>query len=162
MAFVVQMIFRIAGSKAGNGITSFEALRQAGAMDAFPCPLFFERVQHRGRLIRRCRGVDFTQTGGQGLAVLPGADVQRMADQVDDAGLDGRLRESGGDRLGEALQPVNDGNRDVLHAPVLQLGHHREPEPGAVVGQNSPLDCFETPPTPGDPFLGKTVPQTVF
>ncbi len=105
MAFVVQMIFRIAGSKAGNGITSFEALRQAGAMDAFPCPLFFERVQHRGRLIRRCRGVDFTQSGGQGLAVLPGADVQRMADQVDDAGLDGRLRESGGDRLGEALQP---------------------------------------------------------
>ncbi len=37
MAFVVQMILRIAGSKAGNGITSCHARRQAGAMEAcFP------------------------------------------------------------------------------------------------------------------------------
>ncbi len=37
MAFVVQMILRIAGSKAGNGITSCHARCQAGAMEAcFP------------------------------------------------------------------------------------------------------------------------------
>ncbi len=37
MAFVVQMILRIAGSKARNGITSCHARRQAGAMEAcFP------------------------------------------------------------------------------------------------------------------------------
>ena len=35
MAFVVYMIFRIAGSKAKNGITSCHARRQAGAMEAY-------------------------------------------------------------------------------------------------------------------------------
>jgi len=35
MAFVVQIILRMAGSKAKNGITSCQALRQAGAMEAY-------------------------------------------------------------------------------------------------------------------------------
>src|SRR6056297_3329835 len=36
-------------------------------------------------------------------------------------------------------------------ANVRRLVHHREPEPGAVVGQNYPPDCLVTPPTLGNP-----------
>ncbi len=35
-------------------------------------------------------------------------------------------REGGGDGLGEAFQPINNGDQDVLDAPVLQLVHHPE------------------------------------
>ncbi len=71
MAFVVQMIFWIAGSKQGAASPPSQGLRQAWATDAsFPAALPRARP-HRGRPIRRCRGVDSTQTGGQGLAVLP-------------------------------------------------------------------------------------------
>ena len=47
-----------------------------------------------------------------------------MADQVNNAGLDDRLREDGADGLGKALQTVNHGDQDVLDAPVLQVIHH--------------------------------------
>ena len=56
-----------------------------------------------------------------------------MAHQMDDTCLDHGVREGGGDGLGEALQPVHDGDQDVLNAPVLHLVHHREPEFGAFI-----------------------------
>ncbi len=49
------------------------------------------------------------------------------------AGLDHRLWEGCGDGFGEALQPVDDRDQDILRAPVLQLVHHREPELGPFV-----------------------------
>ncbi len=55
-----------------------------------------------------------------------------MADQVHDAGLDDRLGEDGVDRLGEALQAVDDGDQDVGDAAVLQFVHDAEPELGAL------------------------------
>jgi hypothetical protein len=55
-----------------------------------------------------------------------------MPDQVDDAGLDDRLREDGVDRLREALEAIDDGDQDVAYAAVLQLVHHPEPELGAL------------------------------
>ncbi|CAM5602904.1 hypothetical protein ATER59S_05514 [Aquamicrobium terrae] len=76
-----------------------------------------------------------------------------MADQVHDAGLDDRLREDGTDGLGEALQPVDDGDQDVADTAVLQLVHDAQPEFGALrlldpdaeyllraVGQNAERD----------------------
>ena len=42
------------------------------------------------------------------------------------------LREDGGDRLGEALQAIDDGDQDVLDAAVLQLVHDPQPELGAL------------------------------
>jgi hypothetical protein len=38
---------------------------------------------------------------------------------MDDAGLDGCFREDGQDRLGKALQAIDDRDQDVLDAPVL-------------------------------------------
>src|SRR5512135_1168766 len=50
---------------------------------------------------------------------------------MNDAGLDQGLREHRLDGLGEALQPIDDGDQHVLDAAVLQLGHHAQPELGA-------------------------------
>jgi hypothetical protein len=45
-----------------------------------------------------------------------------------DAGLHRRLREGGGDRLGKALQPIDDGEQDILGAAGPELVHHAQPE----------------------------------
>ena len=52
---------------------------------------------------------------------------------MDDAGLDCRLGKDCGDRLGKALQPIDDSEENVLNAPVLHLVHDLEPELGAFV-----------------------------
>ncbi|CAB5328303.1 hypothetical protein IST4119_00738 [Burkholderia multivorans] len=49
-----------------------------------------------------------------------------------DAGLDRRFREHRVDRFGEALQAVDHGDQDVLHAAQLQVVHHPQPELGAL------------------------------
>jgi site-specific DNA recombinase len=50
------------------------------------------------------------------------------SDRVHDASLDLRLREDGCDCLGKALQAIHDRDQHVLHAPVLELVHHPQPE----------------------------------
>ena len=50
-----------------------------------------------------------------------------------DACLHRGLGKGGGDRLGEALQPIHDGDQDVLDPAVAQLVHDAEPELGALV-----------------------------
>jgi hypothetical protein len=44
-----------------------------------------------------------------------------MANKVNDAGLNDRLRKDGVDRLGKTLQSVDDGDQNVADAAVLQL-----------------------------------------
>jgi hypothetical protein len=44
----------------------------------------------------------------QRLALLPGGEVEAVAQQVYDTRLDERVREDGRDPLGKALQPVGD------------------------------------------------------
>ena len=54
-----------------------------------------------------------------------------MAQQMNHAGLDHGLREHGPDRVGETLQPVDDGEQDVLDAAVAQLdGSKNLADPG--------------------------------
>ena len=48
-------------------------------------------------------------------------------------GLNDRIREYRGDRIGKALQAVDDGEEDVLDAAVAKFVHHPEPELGALV-----------------------------
>ncbi|ESZ68224.1 hypothetical protein X726_32400 [Mesorhizobium sp. L103C105A0] len=55
-----------------------------------------------------------------------------MADQVHDAGLDDGLGKDGVDRLGKALQSVDDGDQDIADAAALQLVHDAQPELGAL------------------------------
>ena len=44
-----------------------------------------------------------------------------MADQVDDAGLDDRIGEDGGDGLREALEAIDDRNQDIANAAILKF-----------------------------------------
>jgi hypothetical protein len=91
-------------------------------------PFFFESIKFGLGYIGGWGAVNPAQVGGHHLAVLPGAEVQRMAHQMYDAGLDHRVREGFCNRLGEAFQTIHDGDQDVLDAPVLQLVHNRESE----------------------------------
>ena len=58
--------------------------------------------------------VDLLQRRCDSLAVLVGNEVQRIADQVNDAGLDLGLWKHRGDRLRKALQAIDDGDQDVF------------------------------------------------
>src|SRR5512144_746739 len=72
--------------------------------------------------------VDLLQRRGNRLAVLVRDEGERMADEMDDAGLHLGLRKDSGDRLRKALQAVDDGDQHVLDAAAFQLVHHPEPE----------------------------------
>ena len=126
MAFVV-WIARIKGEERDP------LLPRTGGGSLFPGPFFFESTQFIGGQFGNCRLVNPAQVGRHGFAVLPGAEVQGMAHQMHDAGLNGGLREGGRDRFGKALKPIDDGDEDILNPAVLQLVHHREPEFGTPV-----------------------------
>ena len=50
-----------------------------------------------------------------------------------DAGLHAGQRKNRGDRLGKALQPINDRDQNVLYPAVAQLVHDFEPELGSFI-----------------------------
>src|SRR5690242_19006701 len=50
------------------------------------------------------------------LAILPGGKIHGMADQVNDAGLNDRLRENRIDGFRKALQAIDDGDQNVLRS----------------------------------------------
>src|SRR5437660_10962623 len=77
--------------------------------------------------------VDVLESRRHGLAVLPGDEVQAVAQQMNNASLDARLGENRGNRIREALQPVDNGDQHVLDTAVLQLIHDAQPEFGAFV-----------------------------
>ncbi len=95
-------------------------------------PFGLELVESGGRRHGRLGAIDRPQIGNDLLAVLPRHERQRVADQVDNAGLHRRLWEAGRDRLGEALEPVDDRDQDVGDPAGLQFVHHLEPELGAL------------------------------
>ena len=78
------------------------------------------------------RAIDRPQRLRQALAILPGGKIHRMADQMDDAGLNDGLWENGINSLGKALQAVDHGDEDVLGASGLQLVYDAQPEFGAL------------------------------
>jgi hypothetical protein len=55
-----------------------------------------------------------------------------VADQVDDTGLHDGPGEDCGDGVGEALEPVDHGEQDVVDTAVLELVHDPQPELGAL------------------------------
>src|SRR3954454_1055799 len=62
-----------------------------------------------------------------------GDEGQALPQEMDDAGLHGRVREDGRDRVREALQAVEDRDQDVLDPPGPQIVHEPQPELGALV-----------------------------
>lgn len=79
------------------------------------------------------RAVNPLQDTCRRLAMLPGDEVDRVPEKVDDASLDDRFWEHSGDCIPEALEPINDGQYDTFHAAVLELVHDEQPELGAFV-----------------------------
>lgn len=71
---------------------------------------------------------------GDGPAVLVTGEVHGMAQEVDDASLNPRLGKGRVDSLREALQPVHDGDEDVLDATVAQVAENLDPELRALIG----------------------------
>lgn len=65
--------------------------------------------------------VNVLQGRGDGLAVLVGDEVEALPQQVNDAGLNCRLGESGIDRVGEALEAIDDGDENILDTAVPQF-----------------------------------------
>ncbi len=96
----------------------------------------FRGLESRKRRFAR-RGVvgaiDGFQRRSHGLAILVGDEVEAVAQQMHDAGLDLRLGEDGKDRFRKALQTVDDGDENILDATVFQLVHDAQPEFGAFV-----------------------------
>jgi transposase len=76
--------------------------------------------------------VDGFQSRRQPLAILPGRQGCRIADQVHDAGLDLRLGINRFDRLWEAAQVVDDGDQDIVQPAVFQFIENLQPEFGAL------------------------------
>src|SRR5690606_2939905 len=60
--------------------------------------------------------IDGSERRYDGLAILPRHKLERMTDQVDDAGLYNRFGEHGSDRFRKALEAVDDGDQDVAEA----------------------------------------------
>ena len=52
---------------------------------------------------------------------------------MDDARLNDRIGEHGGDRVGEALQAIDHGEEEIFDTAVPELVHHPEPELGAFI-----------------------------
>src|SRR4051812_12818684 len=75
--------------------------------------------------------VDHAQRRHDRLAIFPQDELQRMPDQMHDAGLDDRLRKDGVDRFGESLQAIDNGDENVADAPVPEFVHDSQPELGA-------------------------------
>ncbi len=115
------------------GITRSQLRRQLWAMAGIFLPPMagVESIERRLGRISILRPINRLQRAGEGFAVLPGGEIHRMADQMDDARLNDRLRKDGVDRLRKALQSVDDCDQNVIDAAVLQLVHHPQPEFGA-------------------------------
>jgi hypothetical protein len=64
--------------------------------------------------------------------VLTAGVAERGPNEVDDALLHDGVFPGRSNRLGQPLEPVTHGDQHVLDAAVLQLGEHRQPEPGAL------------------------------
>src|SRR5262249_30428340 len=70
-------------------------------------PRVVERLERRLGGVSIGGGVDRLQVAGDLLALAPGHVLEAVPDQMDEAGLDDRLRVDRLDRLGEALEPVH-------------------------------------------------------
>jgi hypothetical protein len=56
--------------------------------------------------------------------VLASGVAEAVADPEHDVLLQDSSLAGGGDRLGQALEPVAGGDQHIFHAPVLQLGKY--------------------------------------
>src|SRR3954447_25582175 len=130
------MIRRTATGNAKNGMTWAQLRRQLWAIAGYlrPHGPTSNVLSAASPASASFAAIDGPQFAGDGLAVLPGGEIHRMAAQMHDAGLHYGAWKDGGDRLRKALQPVNDSDENVLDAAVLEFVDHTQPELGAFRG----------------------------
>src|SRR3954469_14630290 len=123
------MIRRTASGKAKKGMTLSQLRRQACAMAGYFRPQGPESKASSAALPASASfAVDHAQRRHDRLSIFPRDELQRMPDQMHDAGLDDRLREDGVDRFGESLQAIDNGDENVADAPVPEFVHDAQPE----------------------------------
>ena len=149
MAFVVWITRRISGLKAKNGITASQARRLACAIEGECRP---HSVPNASSASRAASAVSALQTSRSFAATAlrsfqeqkfsewrtrctmqgegrPGnRPVAWFSPERAKPRIDRGLREGGGNRLGNALQPVDARDQDVLDPAVGEFGHDRQPE----------------------------------
>lgn len=97
-----------------------------------PCPIFFKLNEHEVSLVNGRGAINLLQISGHFFLQFPGGEVQAVADHVDDAQLNDCFRVDRLEGFREAFQPVDTGDKDVLHAAILELGDHLQPEFGTL------------------------------
>ncbi len=80
----------------------------------FAIPFFSEFLEVGFGALAGGGRVNFLQLGQEGLAIVPGDIFQAIADLMDDAALDLRLREDGQHGLLETAQPIQAGNENIF------------------------------------------------
>ena len=91
----------------------------------FFVPFFSKGVQLiKGRLPVH-GSIDLFQISHKSLDILVGDELGTVPYLMDDASLDFRLGENGGNRLRKSCQPINAGNQDILNAAIFQAIHNR-------------------------------------
>ena len=76
--------------------------------------------------------VDRFQCRRQALAILPARQIQRIADQVHDAGLDLCLRVNRFDGFRETPQAIDHRNQHIFQPPVSEFIEDLQPELGPL------------------------------
>lgn len=94
----------------------------------FLTPCFLERVQSVFGGAFRWRGVDGLKAFGDAFVVLPRHIFQAVADHVNDAQLDLRFRKDPTYRVGQALETVAAGDKNILDAAISKFGDNGQPE----------------------------------
>ena len=114
-------------------MNSVQALRQSRMIAGYRAPHFvLEVVQRRSGGVGVDRLVDRLQVPAQLVPVLPGREPERVADQMDQAGLHDRGRPDRVHTVGQAFQTVADQEEHISDAAVAELGQHRHPELGRL------------------------------
>ena len=89
---------------------------------------FFETIQFLFRRFRSRRTVDRLQLQSHVLTFFVVDVFQTVADQMHNAQLNLRFRKYRLDRFRKPLQSVHADDKHILHSPIAQLRHHRQPE----------------------------------
>ena len=84
-------------------------------------PRFLERVQLGFGFFGRGGLVDLFQIGRHRFVLFPRHIPQTIAHHMDNASLYPGLRKSRFDRLGKTAQPIDTGDKQVVHAAIFQL-----------------------------------------
>src|SRR5450755_1810527 len=136
--FAVQALYGICGvdhfsdflgiGKKGNHVRPMAAPGRTDGGKFLTPGTVLEFLQRHGSRFGVLGSVDILQLPGDRFAILPGAKIQGITNQVHDAGLNLRLGKYRVDCLRKSLQAIDDGDQNIVHPAVFDLRHHPQPK----------------------------------